>query len=430
MFSKFWDLTGRFAPGRVPLLLLLFGLVSGAAVAVRSSLTDRPVTEIWTFTHLSWEEFNARLAEHPDHERIKLSNLGRAMCDRLALAVMTQTELPDLVEVEQSELGRFLRGPVERMPFVDLTERIQREGWDTKCVAARFARYSVQGRIFGIPHDLHPVVMVYRPEVLSSAGYSPQELTTWDDWVRAAAAFHRPGEMGTTDWRYGLALSTIEGFDYLILLWQRGGDVFDAKGQVVLDDELAVETLEFYVSLLHSDPPAAGPRLSSSAEDFAALARGQFATIFAPDWLLASMQLEAESLLSGKVRCMAMPVWRPGGRRTGTVGGTMMGIPVGCPDVDRAWELAKFLYFDREALVARFRNQTIVPPVRAAYDDPIFDREIPFFQGQRVGRLLTSLAEEVPPVNGSAYMPEAYALLNAVFADVMAGRVSPREALT
>jgi arabinosaccharide transport system substrate-binding protein len=430
LWRRFWDFVDEFPPGRVPLLLIVMAVASGAAVVVRSVIPEQPALTIWIFTHIAGEEFRQRLADHPERARIKILNLGNAMFDRLSLAIMTQTELPDLVEIEQGHVGRYMRGPVAHIPFVDLTERITREGWDQKLVRARLTRYSVGGRIFGIPHDVHPMVLVYRPDVLASLGYSPEDLTTWDDFIVAARGFYRPGKLGGTEWRAGLALSTIEGYDFLALLWQRGGDVFDAKGNVIIDSALAVNTLEFYLSLFHSDPPAAGVKLSSWMEDFAAISRGQFLVYAAPDWMLATMQLDARALLEGKIRCMPLPAWEPGGCRTSTGGGTAMFIPKGCPDVDAAWELAKLLYFDHDSLVRRFRSQSIVPPLRTVYDDPVFDEEIPFFQGQPIGRLLTELAEEVPPVNGSPYLSEAYTLLNAIFADVIEGRVSPEEALS
>ncbi|MFQ5806095.1 MAG: ABC transporter substrate-binding protein [Phycisphaerae bacterium] len=430
MRQRFWDLVDEFPPGRVPLLLLVMAMASGTAVVVRSVIPEPTELTVWTFTHIANEEFKQRLADHPDGQQVKVLNLGNAMFDRLSLAIMTQTELPDLVEIEQSHVGRYLRGPVEQIPFVDLTERLEQQGWDEKVVRARFARYSVGERIFGIPHDVHPMVLVYRPDVLASLGYSPEDLSTWDKFSAAARSFYRAGELGSTEWRAGLALSTVEGHDFLALLWQRGGDVFDAAGNVILDSSLAVSTLEFYVSLFHWDPPVAGAKLSNWTEDFAALSRGQFLAYAAPDWMLATMQLDARSLLEGNVRCMPLPAWEPSGRRTSTGGGTAMFIPKGCPDVDRAWELAKLLYFDHESLVKRFRIQSIVPPLRTVFDDPVFNEQTPFFQGQRIGRLLTELAEEVPPINGSPYAPDAYTLLNAVFADVVEGRVSPPQALS
>lgn len=429
MWRRFWDKVDEFPPGRVPLLLLVLAVASGAIVAVRSVLPRSAVLTVWTFTHIASEEFRQRLADHPDRDRIRLVNLGTALFDRLALAIMTRTELPDLVEIEQGHVGRFLRGPVEHIPFVDLTERIEREGWADRCVRARFARYTVGGRIFGLPHDLHPMVLVYRPDVLAALGRRPEDLATWEDFVAAARDFYRPGPLGGAEWRRGLALSTVEGHGFLALLWQRGGDIFDADGRVIIDSPLAVDTLEFYVELLRGDPPAAGPALSSWMEDFAALARGQFLAYPAPDWMLAAMQLDARTLLEGRVRCMPLPAWQPGGRRTSTGGGTALFIPRGCADVERAWATATLLYFDRESLIRRFRTQTIVPPLHTVFDDPVFDEPLPFFQGQRVGRLLTGLAHEVPPVHGSPYMPEAYTLLNSVFADVAAGRRAPAAAL-
>lgn len=429
MRQRLWDFVDEFPPGRVPLLLILLALGSGAAVFVRHVIPQRATLDVWTFTHIANEEFKQRLADYPQRDEIRVLNLGNALFDRLSLSIMTQTELPDLVEIEQSFVGRFIRGPVEHIPFVDLTDRIEREGWDEKVVKARFARYSVGGRIFGIPHDVHPMVLVYCPDVLAELGYKPEDLGTWKSFADAARTFYRPGKLGSTEWRRGLACSTVEGFDFLALLWQRGGDVFDPDGNVIIDSPLAIDTLEFYVSLFQSDTPAAGPKLSNWIEDFTALARGQFLAYPAPDWMLAAMQLDARSFLDGKVRCMPMPAWKPGGRRTSTGGGTAMFIPEGCADPDRAWELAKLLYFDRDSLVARFRAQNIVPPVRTVFDDPVFDEPLPFFRGQPVGRLLTELAVEVPPINGSPYLPEGYAFLNAVFADVMDGRVSPKDAL-
>jgi arabinosaccharide transport system substrate-binding protein len=283
--------------------------------------------------------------------------------------------------------------------------------------------------VYGLPHDLHPAVLVYRPDILKSLGYSPEELTTWDDWQEAARDFYRSGKRGTTGWRYGLAFSDVEGFDFLMLLWQRGGDVFNASGEITIDSELAIDTLERYVAMFRSEPPAAGPKLSGWYEDFAALARGQIIAYPTVDWMLATMRLEAKDSLSGKIRCMPLPAWTRGGRRTSTSGGTMIGIPRACEDIERAWQIAKHLYFDHEALVNRFRQQTIIPPLRSVFADPVFDEPVPFFQGQPVGRLLTELAEEIPPVNGSPYASNAFVMLNAVFADVMQQRIAPREAL-
>lgn len=418
----------RFPPGRVPLLLLCFALATGAAVAWRSAQEQRQL-EIWTFTHFASTEFTPLIAARPDADEIRVVNLGAAMFDRLALALMTRTELPGLVEIEQQFVGRYTRGPVADIPFVDLTQRVRREGWDEKLIAARLARYTVNGHIFGIPHDIHPMVLLYRPDVLAELGYQPEDLATWEAFCAAAQKFYRPGRLGTTEWRRGIALQAAECHDFLALLWQRGGDVFDPEGRVIIDSDLAVDTLTFFKRLFKSDPPVAGPKLTGWSEDFAALARGQILAYPAPDWMLAGMQLEQRDILEGKVRIMPLPAWQAGGRRTSTGGGSAMFIPLGSADPDRCWELLKQLYFDRESLVQRFRTQSIVPPLRTVYDDPVFDAPVVFFQGQRIGRLLTELAGEVPPINGSPYLPDAYKRLDVAVDAVLREAQTPAAAL-
>lgn len=429
MWRNIRDWVSEFPPGRVPLLLLTLAILTGGAVLVRSTtIHERPI-QIWTFTYLAQVEFGDTLADHPLRDQIKIQNLGAAMFDRLALAILTQTELPTLVEVEQSRVGRYLRGDQADIPFVDLTSRIEAEGWLGKVVPARFARYAVDGHIFGIPHDLHPIVLVYRPDVLATLGVTPDEIQTWDDLVAVAQRFHRPGARGTSDWRYGIAFQTTEAWDFLMLLWQRGGDVFDTHGNVIIDNPLAVDTLERYVAFFAADPPVAGTKLTSWAEDYQALAGGQFLFYAAPDWQLAAMQQDARTILAGKVQCMPLPAWESGGRRTSTSGGTAMLIPKGAGDPNTAWQLAKDLYFNRAALIERFKNQSIVPALTTVYDDPAFAAPVPFFQDQQLGLLLTRLAHEVPPVNGSPYLPEASKYLNIAMPDVLDGTLTPEAAL-
>ena len=428
----FWAWVDRFPPGRVPLLLIALAVLSLGVIGYRQVRPTAPACEIWTFTHISSVEFDDRLRQHPQGDEIRVRNLGSAMFDRLAISIATQTELPDLVEIEQSRVGRYFRGPVASIPFVDLTERIRAEGWDERVVTARFAKYTVDGHIFGIPHDIHPVVLVYRPDLLAELGYTPDDMATWEGFIEVAQAFYRPGPIGGETWRRALPLKTTEAWDFLQLLWQRDGDIFDAEGDVIIDSPLAVDTLEFFVRLFERERPVASPSLTGLPEEMRALQQGRFLALLLPDWGLAVMRtLEPRDRrqLAELVRVAPLPAWEPGGRRTSTVGGTAIFIPKGIDDVDRAWELAKFLYFDDESQLTRFRTQSIVPPLKDTYAHPVFAKEVAFFQGQRVGALLTELADEVPPVKGSPYLPEAEAILNRMIARVFEADVSAAEAL-
>ena len=96
---------------------------------------------------------------------------------------MAGTEVPDLVEVEKYTMGYFTKGPIEDAGFEDLTERIKAEGLDKRIVDTRFTMYSSRGRIFALPHDVHPVVLVYRRDIIEQLGINVDELTTWDKFT-------------------------------------------------------------------------------------------------------------------------------------------------------------------------------------------------------------------------------------------------------
>ena len=87
-------------------------------------------------------------------------------------------------------------------------------------------------------------------------------------------------------------------------------------GRMTIDSDLAVETLEKYVSMFHGDPPLAGARLVRYNEDERALADGHFVMMLAPDWQLGFYKSNQGDVLRGKLRVMPLPAWTRGGRRT------------------------------------------------------------------------------------------------------------------
>ena len=125
-----------------------------------------------------------------------------------------------------------------------------------------------------------------------------------------------------------------------------------------------------------------------------------------------------------------MPAWHPGGRRTTTRGGTMIGMTKQCTNPDRAWELLKFTYFDRAGLVNRYETTRIIPPLKSAWDAPIFKEPDTYLGGQPLGDLFIQLAPDMPPRYQNPYWSEGADLLNdAIFAAVTE-KQTPREALT
>jgi hypothetical protein len=68
---------------------------------------------------------------------------------------------------------------------------------------------------------------------------------------------------------------------------------------------------------------------------------------------------------------------------------------------DLAWELAKFLYFDKADLGRRFLATNIIPVLKDAWDLPELNQPNPYYSNQPVGRLYAQLAGQTPEVRSS-----------------------------
>ena len=366
----------------------------------------------WTFTHISYESNKDAMKNfevlHPgttvDLQLVYIT----AVTSRLRAAFWSDLDVPDMVEVEIGRAGSFFRGPVDDVGFIDLTPFLERDKLFDRMVRSRFTSYTNRGKIFGLPLDIHPVMLAYRRDLLEEAGYSPEDLTTWDDFIRVGKELTIPGE------RYMIKLDEGRPGHLEMLMFQRGGGYFDAEGNLIMDNELGIETLEFYVRLIEG-PNRIGGDLGSDAILTQAIESGYFLFYPCPDWMSYVIQNDTPRV-SGKMALMPLPAFEPGGRRTSTLGGTMLGITKKSQNIDLAWELAKHLYIDKDKLANRYRKSNIIPPLKDFWDDPVYSEPREFWSNQPIGKLYADLAEDVPPQYTSPFIELAKNKLEEVLA--------------
>ena len=280
--------TDSFPLGKGPMVMLLLFLISTIFIFARSEEQGENL-EFWIFANTHYEEYQARVpifeAQHPG-VNVQLINFGGTMHDKLLAAMLSSFGAPDLVEVEITSIGRFLKGAIDEVGFVDLRPRLESEGWMEKLVVSRFTPWSYRGRIFGIPHDLHPVVLLYRDDLFKAAGVEMTEIETWDDFIAAGKKATRDFDGDGKIDQYAIVLDRRTESDYFSLLLQQGGGFFDAEGNVIIDSEIAIETLEFFTSLFNEHKiatPVYGT-WHGDPSNFAAMQDGKILSILAPDW--------------------------------------------------------------------------------------------------------------------------------------------------
>lgn len=388
-------------------LLLVLALGSAALILLRPAV-DRTGLSLWIFaephqaTYVSViDQWNREHAEPEKQARTVLLDFA-ALERRLLSAVMSGTPVADLVEVERGVAARTFTGPLEDVGFHDLTERLKAEGLMEAINGPSFAPWISRGRVFGIPHDVHPILLVYRSDLTDEAGIDMTQVETWDDFREAMRPLmaDKDGD-GRAD-RYAINFwpTNLVLLDALIL--QAGGTFFDENENLVIDSEINARVLAELATW------CAGPeRIALDVLDFNAAGntlrlRGTVVCALMPDWLAGRWKFDMPGL-AGKLRLMPLPAWEKGGRRTSTLGGTMLAIPKATEDFEASWELAKRLYLDVETHAKFFRATTIIPPVKSSWSHPAFHEPDPYFGGQHVGRLYIEQAAHIPPRTSSPY---------------------------
>lgn len=377
---------------------------------------------LWTFAppHARiYEPLLEEWAEEPGGRTVDIEVLSLQALERRMLgAFMSGVPVADLIEAERRIASRAFAGPLDAVGFLDLTDRLREEGLLEAINEPSFSPWSSRGRIFGLPHDVHPVMLCYRADLVEAAGIDVSEIETWDDFARLMRPLMRDEDGDGAPDRYLIAFWTTFPDQLEVLLLQAGDGFFDDQGRVRLATPMNARVLATLASWI------AGPdRIAADVPEFSAAGNqqkidGYVIAAIMPDWL-SNLWREQMPSLGGKLKLMPLPAWEPGGRRTSVWGGTMLGIPRSAENADELWELAKRLYLSPELSRTLYEVGDIITPVRDHWDDPIFDEPDPYFSGQAKGRMYIELADDVPqrtssPFNSTAMLRTQDALVRLV----------------
>lgn len=393
----------KYPYGRAPFWLLVIAVVAVIVrVATARQIEARPDLVIVTHTEAHRDAYAKVIPQfekkHNINVRLQFTNWA-SLQSRLQNAILAGTDTPDLAEVFEGSLGFFTRGPVEDFGVMNLTDRLKKDGIYDKLVESRFSLWSTRGGIYALPHDVHPVMLAYRRDIIESLGINVADLDSWEKFVEAGRRVTKDlnGD-GIID-RYMLDLRYDGNWGLSILMLQRGGQFFDADGNVAFATEENAELIRWYI-LQTRGPQKIAYEAGWGQAAAKAMIDGLVLFMWAPDWRTWVFSDEVPSL-KGKMALMPMPAWKPGGRRTSVWGGTGLIVMKGTKQPDLAWELAKFLYFSREDQGARFAATNIIPVLKDAWDLPEFDLPNPYYSGQKIGRLYAELAPETPTLYSS-----------------------------
>ncbi|HWA08368.1 MAG TPA: extracellular solute-binding protein [Opitutaceae bacterium] len=399
---------------------VILALAASSSVAVALwRVPQRTGTDFWIFArqHLPIyqplaDQWNREHPGQPLHVSvIQFYALER----RLLSGFLSGTPVADLMEVERMVVGRTFTGPPDDVGFTDLTDRLRQDGLLEKLNGPSLSPWTSHGRIYGIPHDIHPVGLAYRADIVEAAGIDMTQVETWDDFFRLLSPLMKDLDGDGRPDRYLLNFWPSPANRNLIetLVLQGGGRLFDDDGRPVLNSEANAHIVATLVTWL------AGPRRmcidapEQTAGGDQMRANGTVLASLMPDWLAGAWE-NFNPALAGKVKIIPLPAWTRGGRRTSVLGGTMLGIPKTTADFEQSWRMAKYLYLSPASAEALYRNVRILTPVTSLWSLPVFHEPDPYFSGQKIGELFIRLAPDVPHRSSSAFTVPAIERLTGV----------------
>jgi ABC-type glycerol-3-phosphate transport system substrate-binding protein len=403
------------------LLVALAALTSAPAAEAPKSL------QLWISSYqdkVYYEEMVKAYQQKNPKFQAQISAFGfREMPDKLAVAIKTGVNPPDIVQLDEVIFGMYLAGQV---PFVDLTARVKKAKLDQDILPQRLSLFTYQSKTYGLPQSLSASVLFYRTDTLEKLELTPEDLATWDNLVAAGEKLAKKQQ----------GLLAMDPSYFEILLRQRGSDWFGKDGKAFPDKQTAVDVLRFLVDLGNKGIARSPDRGSIFDPVFFSgdVANEEVVCVIGGEWYGLDMIQQFSADLKGKWAMAPLPAWKTGpnkyGRRTSAFAGQGLMIYQGCADVEGAWKFIEFVLTDLEANVKRFTGGNSFPAYQPAWKDARFKEQNEFFNYESVGQLLMDLAPDVPPVVMSPKRPKAVFLMQEnFFGQVMAGVMTPEQCI-
>jgi len=236
--------------------------------------------------------------------------------------VMKSSSAPCLVTFQNGRVGQYVQG------LEPLDELAKKNKVDLKAYSsAMLEQLSVKGKLYSIPFNAGPTVVLYNKKLFAAAGIAdPKNDWTVDDFIAAAKATTKDGVYGFAIPQGSNPISTIMAAD--------GHPYADSKGPK-LDDPNFKDALQLLVDLSNKYKVAKPLEAAAggSFPDIDAFSTGQAAMEMQGLW---DLQHEQQALGKDNVGIAVIP--SKTGTSKGFIGGSGFGITKTCGDKQKAFK--------------------------------------------------------------------------------------------
>jgi arabinosaccharide transport system substrate-binding protein len=347
------------------------------------------------------------------------------MHDKLLAAVTSGRGAPDIVDVEISRFGGFLKG--DTVPFLPLNDKIGTD-LDSLYQTAATDPWSWKGKIYGVGNELNCCLLAYRTDVMSDLGVQVP-FNTWSDVTAAGKKVAAAGKSKL------FALHDLHFGDYYILTQSAGSQLFDESGAFVGDNDAGISAMQWLQDQVYKEQiagiaPADAQNMWNGPAYWAAFKAEQFVGTFGPPWHIGVWMANVPDQ-AGKWTVQPLPKGIGAGKPSASFGGTGQCIPTQSKNADAAWQVIKAANFSKEGALSDFKSRTVFPAYKPAYDLPELKAPNAYFSGANFGEIYSTVAPTLVPFRQSPGWPDASDAVNRlVITPVMQNQKDAKSALT
>jgi arabinosaccharide transport system substrate-binding protein len=372
------------------LLVLCFLFACGVGMCRQSKLPPVKLN-LWTFVdvHKNFYVKTAKLwNKDPKNQPIDLTvdvypNAEEA--NKLLIALQSGVGAPDIADININFFQNFLKGDIQLVELSKIINPVK-----SKCVQSRFDVYGKNGKYYGICFHVGATVVYYNKDMLKQAGVDVDKIQTWDDYVAAGkkvvAATGKPMT----------ACEITDQRPFWPMIIQRGVDYLDKNGNVTLDSDTCVKTLQFIKDMIYKDKiaiPMPGGA-TGSEEFFTFMNKGGMASLIMPMWYMSRFTSYMPDL-KGKIIVRPMPVFEKGNSRSAGIGGTGTAITKQCKNQAAALKFLAYAKLSKESNIRIWQELNFDPIRWDVWDSPELAQPLPYFNNEPVFKVLLKFKNDI-----------------------------------
>jgi ABC-type glycerol-3-phosphate transport system substrate-binding protein len=406
----------------------IFATLLIAVVFVSCGKKEKITVTMWTFAKNNKDEWDAREKDIEKKFNIDLKIelvAQNAFVQKLQAVMMDKKGVPQIIEW-LIEANKILDADPNKCFVMPLNKYTDDSSAFQKVPKGRTAWVTYGEHVYGLPHDVHPVILIYNDTIWKKeAGTDVAKIKTWDEFFEAAKKLISKKKAGKPV-HYALPYGNDGLANTMFMIWQQtGAQILTKDGKPQFSSPKFAAFVKKWLSWQKT-----GVFTSWDWGNFGALLKkGTLCSYTSPDWWV-SQSNEAAKVFNMRVR--ELPVYSDGGPTTSSWGGSFLAIPRSEENVnnaDRLYEIIEFLQYDQGSLITRWETANMLPPFEEVWDNDAFKKPDSRFGGQKLGVIMSSAAKNMPEVVSGDVFWDALGDFSSEYTEIATGKKTVEEGL-